>query len=43
MGLFSGQLIFGGACVLGSNFALQNEFGLSIKTAKNSKITAQNS
>ena len=39
LGLFSGELIFGGACYR-KNFAFQNKFGLSIKTAKNTKITA---
>ena len=32
LGLFSGELIIGG------NFALQNGFGLTIKTVKNTKI-----
>ena len=32
--------LFSEGLVIGSNFAFQNGFGLSIKTAKNTKITA---
>ena len=38
LGLFSGELIFSEGLVIGRNFAFQNGFGLSIKTANNTKI-----
>ena len=50
VGLFSGSLffcwayfrgnLFSEGLVIGRNFACQNEFGLSIKTAQNTEITA---
>ena len=39
LGLFSGELIFGGAYYW-KEFCVQNELGLTIKTAQNTKITA---
>ena len=39
LGLFWGSL-FSEGLVIGRNFAFQNEFGMSIKTAKNVKRTA---
>ena len=39
---FRGSL-FSEGLVIGRNFAFQNGFGLSIKTAKHTKITAYNS
>ena len=39
LGSFSRELIFGGV-LIGRNFAFQHGFGLSIKTAKHTKITA---
>ena len=38
LGIFLGELIFGWACYR-REFCVQNGFGLSIKTAKNTKIT----
>ena len=40
LGLFSGELTFSEGLVIGRNFAFQNGFSLSIKTTKNTKITA---
>ena len=40
LGLFSGELIFSEGLVIGRNFAFQNWFGLSLKRAKHTKITA---